>query len=261
MKHNYLGIWLLLAVAFLIVLFVAFTDDFSFGPWSPKKAPYREALVARAIRNEGIQQPIPVDSILEVPEEPVAVDSLPQSILLIGDSMTFNLALRLAQYAGWNGHTFHAVNWDSSNTKTWAGCDTLNNLISRYDVTQVFISLGSNEVYLKNPFVREPEVRSILGKIGDIPYVWIGPPNWKEDNGLNSFLATMCRKGSFFLTGEMELRRRKDGIHPTRDASVIWMDSIARWIPASSHPFILETPPDSCPRYPANITVLKALNK
>ena len=50
-------------------------------------------------------------------EEVVRTDSLPQNLFIFGDSMTFNLALRLAQYARQNGHVIHSVNWDSSNTK------------------------------------------------------------------------------------------------------------------------------------------------
>ncbi len=259
MKHNYAGVWLLLAVALVIVITLAFADDFKLGDWSPKRAPYRDLLVARSEPSETI--PLVGDSVVSSEPEEIQTDSLPQSILLIGDSMTYNLALRLSKYAKQNGHTFHAVNWDSSNTKTWAGCDTLDHLLDRYKVTYVFISLGSNEAYLKKPEVRRPQVETILNKIGDRPYVWIGPPNWKEDLGLNDFLASVCRRGSFFLTGQMELKRRKDGIHPTEDASAIWVDSIMRWLPKSSHPILAEVPSDTLPKFNPNIKMLKAANK
>lgn len=256
MKNNYTGVWLLLSVALVVILVLAFSDDFSVGGWSPKKAPYRDALLAdRSIRSDSIGL---LSGEGESEPEVAETDSLPQSILLIGDSMTFNIALRMAKYARQNGHDFHAVNWDSSNTKTWAGCDTLDNLLERYKVTYVFISLGSNEAYLKKPEVRRPEVEKILGKIGERPYVWIGPPNWKEDMGLNDFLASVCRKGSFFLTGQMELKRRKDGIHPTKEAAAIWVDSIMRWIPSSAHPFLVDIPSDTLPHFNPDITLLKA---
>lgn len=92
----------------------------------------------------------------------VATDSLPQSLFIFGDSMTYNLALRLAQYAKQNGHTIHSVNWDSSNTKIWADYDTLANQIARYKPTQIFISLGSNEIFFKNPETRLPYVKKFL---------------------------------------------------------------------------------------------------
>ncbi len=259
MKNNYSGVWLLLAIALVIIVTLSFADDFTIGSWTPKKSTYKETLLTKndIHGDEGSSQ---LASLSEEEEPENRVDSMPQSILLIGDSMTYNLALRMSKYAKQNGHTFHAVNWDSSNTKTWAGCDTLDHLLDRYAVTYVFISLGANEAYLKKPEVRKPQVEAVLKKIGDRPYVWIGRPNWKEDMGLNKFLESECRPGSFFLTGQMPLKRRKDGIHPTAEASAIWVDSLMRWLPQSSHPILAEVPSDSLPKFNPNITLLKALN-
>lgn len=257
MKNNYTGVWLLLAFALAIILLISFADDFSIAGWSPKKSTYKETLLTKtSLGDNDFHDELNDD----IEETAIVTDSLPQSILLIGDSMTYNIALRMSKYAQQNGHTFHAVNWDSSNTKTWAGCDTLDNLLSRYDVTYVFISLGANEAYLKKPEVRKPQIETILQKIGNIPYVWIGPPNWKEDLGLNKFLASECRPGSFFLTGQMNLKRRKDGIHPTVEAAAEWVDSLMRWLPQSSHPILAEVPSDSLPKCNPHITLLKALN-
>lgn len=261
MKHNYAGVWMLLAIALVVVLTFAFSDDFTIGSWTPKKAPYREALLSSREAEMDMTDPFLPDTLELTEIEEIVTDSLPQSILLFGDSMTYNLALRLAKYAKQNGHEFHAVNWDSSNTKTWSGCDTLDYYLDHYNVTYVFVSLGANEAYLKKPEVRRPEVETILRKIGDRPYVWIGPPNWKEDLGLNRFLASVCRPGSFFLTGQMELKRRKDGIHPTQDASALWVDSIMRWLPKSGHPILADVPSDTLGKANADIILLKAQNK
>lgn len=45
MKSNYTGLWLLLAVAMIIVISLSFADDFSLGKWQVKKAPYAEMLL------------------------------------------------------------------------------------------------------------------------------------------------------------------------------------------------------------------------
>ena len=37
---------MLLAIALVVVLTFAFSDDFTIGSWTPKKAPYREALLS-----------------------------------------------------------------------------------------------------------------------------------------------------------------------------------------------------------------------
>lgn len=258
MKSHYTGLWLIVALALIIFLIVAFSNDLSIGSWTIKKAPFRDNLLA-----EELADSIKADSLSsELPsEKQVTTDSVPKSIFIFGDSMTFNLALRLAQYAKQNGHTIHSVNWDSSNTKIWADCDTLEFYLRKYNVDYVFISLGSNELYFKNPEQRLPYVKRILEMIDTIPYVWIGPPNWQKDSGINDMLARACKPGSFFRTDGMELKRKRDHIHPTREASALWVDSIARWMPKSAHPILMDTPSDSIGKSNPNIIFLKALNK
>lgn len=259
MKSNYAGLWLLLTVAIIIVTVVAFSDEIKIGSYSPKKAPIAETLFP-------VAEPETVDSVEAAADSIVALqaentvmetDSLPKSILLFGDSMTFNLAIRLAQYAAYNGHSFHAVNWDSSNTKIWADSDTIPVFIKKYNADYVFISLGSNEVYFKRPDVRLPYINSIITQLGDTPYVWIGPPNWNEDTGINDILESSCAPGAFFRSQGMSFKRKSDNIHPTRKSSAEWMDSIMRWLPKSGHPILADCPPDTFPKAKVNIIFLK----
>lgn len=259
MKSHYSGLWLIVAVSLIVFLVISFVDDISVGGWTIKKAPFSENLLAKedsVDRNSDLFADSLAGKVIEA-----KTDSVPKSILIFGDSMTLNLALRLAQYAKQNGHTLHSVNWDSSNTKIWADCDTLRHFIREFDVDYVFISLGSNELYFKNPESRLPYIKRVLEMIDTIPYVWIGPPNWQKDSGINDLLERTCRSGSFFRTDGMELARKKDHIHPTRAASALWVDSIMRWMPKSAHPILADSPSDSIGRANANVTFLKALNK
>lgn len=259
MKSHYSGLWLIVAVSLIGFLVISFVDDISVGGWTIKKAPFSENLLAKE-DSVGRKSDFCADSLAGKVIE-AKTDSVPKSILIFGDSMTLNLALRLAQYAKQNGHTLHSVNWDSSNTKIWADCDTLRHFIREFDVDYVFISLGSNELYFKNPESRLPYIKRVLEMIDTIPYVWIGPPNWQKDSGINDLLERTCRSGSFFRTDGMELARKKDHIHPTRAASALWVDSIMRWMPKSAHPILADSPSDSIGRANANVTFLKALNK
>lgn len=259
MKSHYSGLWLIVAVSLIGFLVISFVDDISVGGWTIKKAPFSENLLAKE-DSVGRKSDFCADSLAGKVIE-AKTDSVPKSILIFGDSMTLNLALRLAQYAKQNGHTLHSVNWDSSNTKIWADCDTLRHFIRVFDVDYVFISLGSNELYFKNPESRLPYIKRVLEMIDTIPYVWIGPPNWQKDSGINDLLERTCRSGSFFRTDGMELARKKDHIHPTRAASALWVDSIMRWMPKSAHPILADFPSDSIGRANANVTFLKALNK
>lgn len=263
MKSNYLGLWLLLAVALLAFVTVSFCDDLTIGGHTFKKAPIAEALFPTdTLTSDSAYINLQTDSVMIQPAAVRAeTDSLPKSILLFGDSMTLNLAMRLAKYAAVNGHRFHAVNWDSSNTKIWAESDTLDHFIKKFDADYIFISLGSNELYFKKPESRLPYVRRILSKIGDIPYVWIGPPNWKKDTGINDMLQQACAPGSFFRSEGMEFKRKADKIHPTRSSSALWIDSVMRWLPKSSHPILAAAPPDSVGKVNTPVVFLKALNK
>lgn len=264
MKSNYAGLWLLLALALAAVAFISFADDISLGSYTIRKAPIAETLFPNDTPTAD-DLSATTDSILtaraaEEPEE-VATDSLPKNILLFGDSMTFNLALRMAKYAACNGHTMHAINWDSSNTKIWAETDTLAVYMERLKPDFVFISLGSNEVYFKDPYKRQPNVKKILATIGDVPYVWIGPPCWDDRTEINDMLEATCSRGAFFRSTGMNFKRKKDKIHPTRESSAMWVDSIMRWLPKSSHPILAEAPPDTLGKVPTHIILLKALNK
>lgn len=265
MKSNYSGLWLLLTTALIIIVCIAFLPNgISIGSYTVKKAPIRATLLPE--RNELADSIAEAaDSIAEIEAliaaKPVVTDSVPKSILLFGDSMTFNLALRLSKYAAQNGHTLHAINWDSSNTKIWADTDTLLHYIKEYNADFIFISLGSNELYFKQPQQRLPYVKRILEMIGDTPYVWIGPPNWKEDSGINDMLQAACAPGSFFRSAGMEFKRKKDKIHPTKEASALWIDSIMRWMPKSRHPILADFPSDSLGKVNTNIIFLKARNK
>lgn len=264
MKSPYTGVWLLLAVALSLFLIYSFVEtDFVIGKWHAKKAPFREALVAAddVPGEDSLSSDNGMLSLELLENRPAEKDTMPKSLLLIGDSMTLNLAYRLSKYARQNGHRFHAVNWDSSNTRIWGSCDTLSHFIREYEADFVFVSLGSNELYLKNPDSRRPDVRHILSQIGDLPYIWIGPPNWKEDFGINAMIAEECRPGTFFKSAGMEFERKKDHIHPTRASSALWIDSIMRWIPKSAHPIRVETPDDTLGRVNPNVVFLKALNK
>lgn len=262
MKSNYSSLWLLLAVALTVVVICSFSDGLTLMGWQMKKAPVAENLFPAPAEEAPLLAEIPdsvppVDLVVEEPK----LDSLPKSILLFGDSMTLNLAFRLAKYATANGHKLHAVNWDSSNTKIWAESDTLRHFIRKYNADYVFISLGSNEVYFKQPDVRLPYVKKILADIGDIPYVWIGPPNWNEDTGINDMLQKACKPGAFFRSQGMKFRRKADHIHPTRSSSASWIDSIMRWMPKSHHPILANAPADTLGKVKTHVEFLEALNK
>lgn len=245
MKSKYTPLWLLLAAALLLITAISFLDDFAVFGVKIKKAPIAERLMASQADSAAVRQQEMAAEIKAKPQEN-PVDSAPQSFLIFGDSMSQNLALRLAAYARQNGHTIHTVNWDSSGTRIWSKTDTLDKYIKEYRPTFIFVSLGGNESGTKHPEGVRPNVEALLQKIGDIPFVWIGPPSLREpDHGFMDMLAATLPAGTFFRSDGLELERRRDRIHPTQKAAAYQVDSLARWIRHSAHPILMDTPADS----------------
>ena len=248
---NYLGFWVLLVGAFAIFTVLSAMGPLNIGGYEFKRAKIWSVLTQNnKMHDLGLIGANSVDSAAVSPleEEKVKVvietDTLPKTILFFGDSMLDGLYPRLAAYADENGHTLYAVIWYSSTSEVWGKSDKLKNYILRLQPDYIFVSLGANEMFVKDiAEKRDKYVKKIISDIGDIPYVWIGPPNWKDDTGINSLIAANAGPNHFFLTKGMQLPRMKDGAHPTHEAAIEWMDSIVRWMPVhSDHPIKLDLP-------------------
>ena len=173
-------------------------------------------------------------------------DTTSHRILFFGDSMVEGLLRRMNCYAFMNGYNMTNVVWYSSTTDIWANTDTLQYFINKVNPTFIMISLGTNEQFIKDPAEREANIRRILKKLGDTPYVWIGVPAWKEDTGINDLTRQIVGKDHYFDSRGLTLQRGRDRMHPTFYAASIWMDSIARWMESSAtaHPIRMTKPTD-----------------
>lgn len=129
----------------------------------------------------------------------------------------------------------HSVTWDGSSSVAWGDSDKVDNYIKEYKPDFIFVTLGSNEVFLQNFDARAPNVKKLISKFGKIPFVWVGPPIWVENRGFDDMMERTLPKGTYFKT-DMELQRGPDHIHPTPKAGVQWTDSVMRWMRRSPHP-------------------------
>lgn len=252
--RNYRGLWLLLATAFVIFAVVSAFDPFAIFGHEMKSSKIWPTLTAQTRKAKGTSNDKPVtkkgstNSPITTPKpkkiKPVETDTVPKTILFIGDSMLDGLYPRLAAYANENGHTLYCVIWYSSTSEVWGRSNRLKEYITKLNPGYIFVSLGANELFVKDiAEKRDKYVKKIIADIGDIPYVWIGPPNWKPDTGINDLVAANAGEDHFFLTNGMKFPRMKDGAHPTHAAAVGWMDSVVRWMPAhSAHPIRMNTP-------------------
>lgn len=242
MKKEYFFLWLILAVTFILFKGTSFSriseikDNFSFLE--------SESIVPGKVLGASSGQGDQVEAGNLATTFPFPCDTMPKTILLIGDSMLEGLGPRLAAYAEENGHTLYTVIWYGSTTERWGKSDKLEYYIKELKPDFIFLSIGGNELFvsdIKNK--RDKYVKKILSDIGNIPFIWIGPPNWKPDTGINELIEMNTQKGMFFLSNGMTFDRTKDGAHPTHASAALWVDSIVRWMPENARfPIRMDVP-------------------
>ncbi|TAH31302.1 MAG: SGNH/GDSL hydrolase family protein [Cytophagales bacterium] len=174
------------------------------------------------------------------------IDTKPQRILLIGESMAQGLEIYLKKYAENNGHQFVSITQRSASMLLWVGKDStgrLYNEIKKIQPTFVLISLGSNELFVKKEYLGEYDkyIQNIINQLNTTHFVWICPPNWKKDFGLTDLILEKTGKNRFFPSRDLEIPRAGDGIHPTMEGYELWTDKIAEWLMTKSkHKILME---------------------
>lgn len=246
MKNPICRLWTILAVAFITFFIVSAYDGINILGIELKPSALYSSIIKLDSESDTeismIEEPdSPTETVITFPQP---TDTATKNILFIGDSMLEGLYPRLAAYAENNGHTLNTVIWYSSTSQIWGECDTLSHFIKKYNSDYIFVCLGANELFVKDIKTKRAKyVEHIIEEIGSIPFVWIGPPNWKNDTGINDLLESKLPEGSFFLSNGMHFERSKDGAHPTRASASLWMDSVVRWMPNKAlHPIKLEIP-------------------
>lgn len=252
---------MLLFTAFVVIILISAFDGLSIGPLRLKSSGIVERLTqtsqqkdAPSLAVKSLPDSTVTDSAASF--QPAPLDTASKTILFIGDSMLDGLSPRMSAYAKANGHKLYSVIWYSSTTDTWGKSTRLREYIARLKPDYMFVCLGANELFVKDVVEKRAAcVDSILSCIGDRPYVWIGPPNWREDTGINRLLESKCRRGSYFKSEGMVFERGRDGAHPTPASASAWLDSVARWMPLhSSAPIRMDVPPMETAR-PARVFV------
>ena len=224
----------------MVFIGLSFGEDIKFGGHVLSKARFPETLLAK---NETIiEAPDTTETIDTI--EPVIIepDTTVHSVLVFGDSMTHHLAMSVAKYGTKNNYKVTGVTWESSSIPGWSHSGKIGEYIEESKPDFIIISLGANEMELKHFDRRIPEIKKITEQLDTIPFVWVGPPLWKEDRGVYGMLEAALPKGVLFKTGNMEIPKGGDHIHPTRKGADIWADSLMRWISRSQHPILAEVP-------------------
>jgi hypothetical protein len=182
--------------------------------------------------------------------------------LLIGDSMNEYLRIRLNDYCIANGYDMYCVIWYGATTKQYGTSDTIAYFINKHNPTYVLLTIGSNELFVRDIIEKRTDyVKHIVKQLGRVPFVWIGPPNWKEDTGINEMIVTNVGESRYFESKKLKYNRYKDGAHPTRESAAMWMDSIAVYLQNDALKTIEMPLPDQSYKKVPHTTVLQMVRE
>ncbi len=119
----------------------------------------------------------------------------------------------------------------SSFTTTWSG--KIEAVISNTQPDLVIINLGANEVANVDPAAHAPAVRHIIAAIKGRPCVWVSPPSWRKDTGIQDVIRQNSAPCRYFDSDKLvpvPIPRQKDHIHPTEEGGAIWAEAFWTWL-------------------------------
>ena len=189
-------------------------------------------------------------------------DSASVKFLLIGDSMNEFLRLRLNDYCIANGYKMECVIWYGATTKQYGTCDTLAYFIRKFHPNYVLLTIGANELFIRDIIKkRTPYVQHIVRQLGNVPFVWVGPPNWKDDTGINELILSHVGPSRYFESKKLSFDRCKDGAHPTKKSAFLWMDEIAAYLSTEAQYKVAMEIPDTNYKKIPHTTVLQMVRE
>jgi hypothetical protein len=125
----------------------------------------------------------------------------------------------------------------SSFTTTWSG--KIESVIANTQPDLVIINLGANEVANIDPPAHAPAVRHIVAAIKGRPCVWVSPPSWRKDTGIQDVIRQNSAPCRYFDSDKLvtePIPRQKDHIHPTEAGGALWADAFWNWLQAERAP-------------------------
>ncbi len=102
----------------------------------------------------------------------------------------------------------------------------LGELLESVDPDVVIIALGSNELFLPSPEMREGDIKGIVSIIGERPCVWIGPNPWAIEKGMLGVLKRSSAPCRYFDSSKLTFEHQQDGVHPTLRGGGTWANAV-----------------------------------
>jgi hypothetical protein len=88
------------------------------------------------------------------------------------------------------------------------------------------ISLGSNDLFVRDLDVRARDIRQIVSEVGGRACLWVGPPAWAKDFGFLRTLRESSAGCGYFDSSALRFERQADGRHPTWGSSYRWATAV-----------------------------------
>jgi|GEM_PF-558528 len=149
-----------------------------------------------------------------------------ERVLHLGDSMVPLVANYLQAALATKGR-YEAISTASSTTLSWAEDPRLPSGIKQLDPDLVLISLGSNEIFVREDLAAHiAAAKRIVAGIGARPCLWIGPPAWAKGYGFVEALSAAVAPCGYFASEKLSFERQADGRHPTWAASYGWANAV-----------------------------------
>jgi hypothetical protein len=194
-----------------------------------KRGKQKVVVSAKDTNNKTIEQVNLITNSTEISTK--ILDTTKQRILLMGDSECEGIYRPLNDYCIQNGHKLVAsLVWYSASIFNFAYSDTVTKIIEKYKPTYILIVVGLNELYARDLDKRKKAAQILAKKLEGIPYTWVGPANFTEDQGINKVFYESAQTGAFYLTKKLKIPKGGDKRHPNSLGYRIWMDSLAVWM-------------------------------
>lgn len=177
----------------------------------------------------------------EAPPADQAKTPLPagSTILIIGDSFADSLGLGLKRKQDELGVRFVMQGEKATFIPEWASTKDVPGLVRYWKPALVIVSLGGNELHLKDPQVRASRIQKLVSRIGDRPCVWVAPSLWgNEEFGLLKVIEENSKPCRYYDSNALagELPRGGDGIHPDLEGQDRWAKALLSWLQAERDP-------------------------
>jgi hypothetical protein len=149
-----------------------------------------------------------------------------QRVLHVGDSMVPLVGNYLRPIFQADGRKYFIESVTSSSTLSWDNQRLLQSAMFKYDPQVILISLGSNELFDRDPKRRIPAIKRLVADTRGRPCLWIGPPAWKEDFGFIQVLKANLGHCRYLDSVALKLPRMADGRHPSWTGGYRWASAV-----------------------------------